>query len=117
VVVVCEPDENERVVVVCERLVLDWCPLGASDAVLLVLVALVGFDDDEVDGEVDDRKVDGGKVEVELRWLNAFGSGEIPLLELGWLAVFATCGWPVLVDACPPGFDDRSTSGLEGAAD
>jgi hypothetical protein len=61
VVVVCEPDENERVVVVCERLVLDCCPLGVSDAELLVLVVLVGFDDDEVDDEVDGDDVAGGK--------------------------------------------------------
>jgi len=39
-------------VVVCERLILDCCPPDVTDAVLLVLVALVGFDDDEVDDEV-----------------------------------------------------------------
>jgi hypothetical protein len=44
---------DERVVVVCERLVL-----GASDAVLLVLVVVAGFDGDDVDGD----EVDGDDV-------------------------------------------------------
>jgi len=38
-------------VVVGERLVVGCSPPGVSDAVLLVVVALVGFDDDEVDDD------------------------------------------------------------------
>src|SRR5215813_1248174 len=43
------PLVGPEVVVVGERLVLDCCPLGVTDAVFLVVVALVGFDGDEVD--------------------------------------------------------------------
>jgi len=89
VVVVCERDDDERVVVVCERLVLDCCPLGVSDAVFLVLVVLDGFDDDEVDDEVDGDEAGGGKGdsdevdrEVELGWLGVVGSSLSPPLEL-----------------------------------
>ena len=120
-VVGCERDEDKRVVVVCERLVLDCCPPDVSDAVLLVLVALVGFDDDEVDDEVDDDEMRGGKGdsdevdgEAELGWLGVFGSSLSPPLELDGDGVFALepgvagglAGWLALVDAC------RSMGGL-----
>ena len=123
-VVGCERDEDKRVVVVCERLVLDCCPPDVSDAVLLVLVALVGFDDDEVDDEVDGDEMRGGKGdsdevdgEAELGWLGVFGSSLSPPLELddevdgdegdseeiddddvelGWLGVFGSSLSPPL---------------------
>ena len=107
---------------VCRLLVVGCCLLDVSDAVLLVLVALVGFDGDEVDGDV-----------AELGWPTVFGASLIPPLELdddvmalvvetlvvfdvaelGWLTVFGASLTPLPeLDGVP----EAAAGALEGDA-